>query len=276
MTWGKMDDKFHRNRKVRALRKMEGGRAALGTWLLWWSWCLDDPEISGVVPADELSPTEERDAQLLVDVGLWEVVDGGYAFHDFHTYNPTREQIEAKREADRQRLAAKRGASRENVARDSHATKTRVASRARVPSRPDPDPDPRESTPPTLALVSDVDVRLAQLVRQRFERRFLEATASPPSWSKKNVDLCQAVAVWLEKKGGDPGRVLDQTLDGFFRDGWSCSKGFPLAHLANDPAKFFKPPERQRDVSTGFCAPAPSSAFVPTSPDSVFGPEPKS
>ncbi len=146
MTWGKMDDKFHRNRKVRALRQLEGGRAALGTWVCWWSWCLDDPELTGVVPADELSAVDEASAQLLVDVGLWDRVEGGYAFHDFHAYNPTRAQIDAKREADRERVASKRKASRSDVARDSVATNTRVAPPGRVPSRPDP--DPRSPLPP--------------------------------------------------------------------------------------------------------------------------------
>lgn len=38
MPWGRMDDKFHRNEKVRRLRKIRGGREALGVWVFWWSW----------------------------------------------------------------------------------------------------------------------------------------------------------------------------------------------------------------------------------------------
>lgn len=149
MTWGKMDDKFHRNPKVRALRQTRGGRAALGTWVYWWSWCLDDPEFAGVVPANELSNAEEKCAELLVQVGLWDRIDVGYRFHDFHNYNPTKSQIEAKRAADRERVSAKRHgkradvardscASRERIESDSAASRTRVAPRARLPSRPDP------------------------------------------------------------------------------------------------------------------------------------------
>lgn len=151
MTWGKMDDKFHRNPKVRALRQTRGGRVALGTWVFWWSWCLDDPEFSGVVPASELSNADEKCAELLVQVGLWDRIDVGYRFHDFHNYNPTRSRLEAKRAADRERVSAKRNekratvacdipASRERVESESDATILRVASRARLPSRPDPDP----------------------------------------------------------------------------------------------------------------------------------------
>lgn len=148
MTWGKMDDKFHRNRKVRELVRMKGGREALGTWTFWWSWCLDDPDLTGVVPDFELDATDRRSAKLLVQVGLWDEVEGGFGFHDFTEYNPTREQREAKKEADRTRVASKRSASRENVARDNSATPPRVASEsppARVPVPTRPDPDPAES-----------------------------------------------------------------------------------------------------------------------------------
>lgn len=40
----------------------------------------------------------------LVEVGLWEVTDGGYAIHDFLQYNPSREETIAKRDD----LSAKR------------------------------------------------------------------------------------------------------------------------------------------------------------------------
>lgn len=147
MPWGRMDDKFHRNRKVRELRRVKGGREALGTWVYWWSWCLDDPDLSGFVPSDELPPADAKVAPLLVEVGLWDEVDGGYRFHDFAEYNPTRTQIEAKKKADRERVAAKREASRENVAcdnaSDSPPTITRVAS-TRVPSPSQPIPREEE------------------------------------------------------------------------------------------------------------------------------------
>lgn len=100
MTWGKMDDKFHRNRKVRELRRLKGGREALGDWAHWWSWCLDDPELTGVVPEFELDASERKSAALLVQVGLWDVVDGGYRFHDFRPYrqwsNLPREEVFAR------------------------------------------------------------------------------------------------------------------------------------------------------------------------------------
>jgi hypothetical protein len=130
-----MDDKFHRNKKVRKLRKSPAGRAALGAWAFWWSWCLDDPELTGFVPADELDAADLKSADLLCEAELWDRVEGGFRFHDFHDYNPTKKQREHKLEADRQRIAEKR-AEESNVARDSQATRKRLANesppRARV------------------------------------------------------------------------------------------------------------------------------------------------
>jgi hypothetical protein len=119
MPWGRMDDKFHRNRKVRELRKTKPGREALGVWLYWWSWCLEDPELTGFVPAVDMPAADSKAASELVRVGLWDVVSDGYQFHDFEEYNPTRDKLEAKREADRKRIAEKRAASRGDVACDS-------------------------------------------------------------------------------------------------------------------------------------------------------------
>jgi hypothetical protein len=139
MAWGRMDDKFHRNPKVRSLRQQKGGRDALGVWTYWWSWCLDGPELNGFVPRSELSSADLKAANLLVLAGLWDLAEGGFTIHDFHIYNPSRADLEHKRVADRERVAAKRAASRENVASDSPATNPRVAPHAR-----DPIPIPRE------------------------------------------------------------------------------------------------------------------------------------
>jgi len=117
MTWGRMDDKFHRNRKVRELRKMKGGREALGAWVFWWSWCLDDGELTGEVPSCELAASDLKSAELLVQVGLWDRTEAGFRYHDFHKYNPTKTQVEKKRSGDRERMAAKR-AGGERVAGD--------------------------------------------------------------------------------------------------------------------------------------------------------------
>lgn len=258
----------------------------------------------------------KRAANKLVSLGLWEDKGATWVVHDYADYQSTamRQQVEVRRAQarDRKRSQRDRERDRKRDTRDVSQRDTRIESESSdrdsgdirprygrdtaeiaqfgsndsagltpmsqhpVPSRPDLISHSERDSVATLTLVGSSSARLTPLVRTQFERRFVAMRGSPPSWSKKNVDLCQTIAIWLEAKGGEPARVLDGLLDGFFREPWAVSKGFPLALLANDPSKFLKPPERQRDVSTGFCAPAPSNAFVPTSPDSVFGPEPKS
>ena len=168
MVWGRMNDKFHRSRKVRELRKTRAGREALGTWVFWWSWCLDGEDLTGVVPADELSRDDDRCAPLLVSVGLWEPIPGGYRFHNFNRYNPTREQVDARRERDRSRRASERAVQR-GVEDDStpespsdtgagsaadSTPKSKVESHPRasqpIPSQPNPT-QPREDARSALA-----------------------------------------------------------------------------------------------------------------------------
>jgi len=122
MTWGRMDDKFHRSRKVRELRKTKEGELALSTWVYWWSWCLSDPELTGIVSEDDLTTRERPRAKLLVSVGLWEEVPGGYKFHDFHEYNPTKDQRQKKLDNDKAISAAKRAESRATSPTASRAT----------------------------------------------------------------------------------------------------------------------------------------------------------
>ena len=201
MPWGRMDDKFHRHQKVRALRRDKAGREALGVWVFWWSWCLDDAELTGFVPRDELSPADLKAAEVLVRVDLWDKVEGGFRFHNFQKWNPTRDQVEAKREADRKRISAKREGNRENVARDIDATRTRhdedVASESHAsrnevareslpraspspsPSQPSPtkDPDP-------AALVAD-----SSFHRRALERVVGEVRGRPWSVPKQRFAM---------------------------------------------------------------------------------------
>lgn len=50
--------------------------------------------------------------QLLVDAGLWEEVPGGYRVHDYHDYQPSREEVEAEREAARARMQRRRSSKK--------------------------------------------------------------------------------------------------------------------------------------------------------------------
>lgn len=248
MPWGRMDDKFHRNRKVRELRRRKGGREALGTWVYWWSWCLDEPDLVGFVPADELPPADAKTAPLLVEVGLWDEVEGGYQFHDFGEYNPTRDQVDAKRRADRERVASKRGASREDVACDipcdTPATITRVASTRRAPaSQPLPNPtQSQEERERTRARVHDPPISdTAGRALSRLQET-LGATWDLRSWLAE-----------LERIAGKPESEFVRVLAALAADSWVREKPARAnpGHVIKHWAKYLTPdpPRRLRDAA---------------------------
>ncbi len=221
MPWGKMDDKFHRNRKVKALRRKKGGRTALGVWAYWWSWCLDDSELTGVVPVEELEGEDAKAADLLVEVGLWDIVPEGYRFHDFDEYNPSKQQVEAKREADRKRAADRRAAEKlanpSRVAADSDAILSGICSESHPRARtgmggeglgslaPDPDPE-LEAFPTTSATRWQLLDRAYQGAYQRTHAgktcakspKYAEHMRTVVDWSIENRltdEQCRAVVM---------------------------------------------------------------------------------
>lgn len=123
MTWFKVDDGFYRHRKVRKLGKDRV--AAVGLWALAGNWCADNTT-DGFIPAEQVATWDPRLklAGRLVDVVLWHEseVDGerGYQFHQWEDFQPTRESIEAEREAWRRRKAKQRSSTKSKG--ESHGT----------------------------------------------------------------------------------------------------------------------------------------------------------
>lgn len=104
MTWFKVDDSMWSHPKVLSIPKRRRF-AAMGAWLaagLWSAAHLTD----GVVPdavLDELGvPTSARDD--LVRVSLWSRRSPGVSFVNWDEYQPTREQVEAKRRSAAERV----------------------------------------------------------------------------------------------------------------------------------------------------------------------------
>ncbi len=143
MPWARFDDKFYAHPKTYRLGKLR--LPAIGLHLCAVTWCCD-LLTDGIVPADAvtmLGGTRQL-AQALVDAGMWHYSDerGEYLIHDFDVYNPTREQVEKRREDWRRRQGRSRKGSRGDSngvsRRDTVESQQRVnESRSRTRSRGD-------------------------------------------------------------------------------------------------------------------------------------------
>ncbi len=133
MPWFKVDDSFAGSPKRAACPP-----AAIGVWVTAGSWCAQQLT-DGFVPSHMLAMFggRSKDAESLVAAGLWEVADGGWQFHDWEKYQPSREQVEADRHAarERQRRAREKAKSQRESQRDA-AEVTAVVTVP--PTRPDP------------------------------------------------------------------------------------------------------------------------------------------
>lgn len=107
MPWFKVDDNLAFHAKVVA-----AGNPAMGLWVRAGSWSADQLT-DGFVP-DHMLPALGTSAQAkrLVEVRLWEKADGGFRFHEWNRdgRQPTRADVEKRREEDRVRKAEARAA----------------------------------------------------------------------------------------------------------------------------------------------------------------------
>jgi len=99
MAWFKVDDGFFSSRKVLSIRRDER-LEAVGLWVTLGAWSskeLTDGFIPDAV-LDEFSPHPFA-IDALINSGLWLKVDNGIQFHDWKDYQPTRDEVIAKRDA---------------------------------------------------------------------------------------------------------------------------------------------------------------------------------
>lgn len=104
MTWFKVDDGFYDHPKVATL-----SMAARGLWVSAGSYCarhLTD----GVITARQVRVLGGTKTQInaLLEEGLWRTIEGekgakSYAFHDWFSMQPSRKEVEEKRESARER-----------------------------------------------------------------------------------------------------------------------------------------------------------------------------
>lgn len=102
VTWVKLDDLLPGHSKIR-----RAGPSAAWLYIAGLCYCsryLTD----GFVPDVELAGLGNYGllrarhlAGVLIQIGLWEQVNGGYCVHDYLDYQPSKEKVEGQREAKR-------------------------------------------------------------------------------------------------------------------------------------------------------------------------------
>lgn len=110
MTWFKVDDQLANHPKARA-----AGLPAMGLWAVAGAWSSGYLK-NGFVPDWYVTswPQGRKLAERLVSANLWTIAEGGWQFHEWEQWQPTREQVEAEREATRKRVERWRNERRKN------------------------------------------------------------------------------------------------------------------------------------------------------------------
>lgn len=103
MTWFHIDDRMPDHPKTIA-----AGNAAIGLWTRCGGYA-SKHSTDGFIPREIAANFGSvSQAKRLVDVGLWITVPGGYQMKDFLDYNPSSDQVKAKRKATAKRVAEHR------------------------------------------------------------------------------------------------------------------------------------------------------------------------
>jgi len=155
MPWVKISDDFPKNVKV--ISAGLEARALYVTALCHCNEKLTDgfvdplflPALAMITGITDLEGCIDK----LLEVGLWEAIDGGYIVHDYHDYNPTKEQALKTRE-ERAKAGQKGGIK--SAASKTQAKPKQIASKTEAKVNPVPVPVPvpdpqREESPPSAA-----------------------------------------------------------------------------------------------------------------------------
>lgn len=188
MPWFKVDDQLAFNAKVVA-----AGNSAIGLWARAGSWSsaqLTDGFIPTHMANAMANPMANPcDPDALVIAGLWDVVEGGYQFHDWADFQPSaeaeREKRKARSQAGRKGAEARWGGKTDGKSHSkSHGKPIANECDRNAPSRPVP------SNAEAKASSSDVD------------------TPDPGTQFSPDIeDLCQHLADHIAKNGNKVGTI---------------------------------------------------------------------
>jgi hypothetical protein len=140
VVWFRADDTLAFNAAV-----VRAGNAAMGLWLRAGTWCaqqLTDGHVPRHIAATLGSPAQMK---RLVEAGLWHETETGFLFHEWNASNPTRAEVENRRQSEakkksafRQRRAGQDGVSPGDSPVDSPGDSPVDSPGDSPVSRPDP------------------------------------------------------------------------------------------------------------------------------------------
>lgn len=224
MTWFKVDDALHSHPKV-----MAAPLAALGLWVVAGSWSaanLTDGFVA-VQVLPRLHPDAVTLADELVTAGLWKRAKGGYQFHDWANYQPSRDDVLEERRKWAEKKAKQRSAKKSpgDTQGDSPGESQGSRSRSRPEGSKEPSkprkratqiPDPFELTDAMKQWVRDNTPNIdGWRQHQMFidhhrskETVFKDWTAAWRNWMRKAQGFAEDNAV----RRGDPStRIISAT-----------------------------------------------------------------
>lgn len=105
LSWVRVQSGISRNHKTLELLPQKGGDRALNVFIFGLGYCAEQGN-DGFIPQGALGLIHgtPRAAQMLVDVGMWIPVHGGWDVHGYAEYQPTSEEARAR--SDKARKAA--------------------------------------------------------------------------------------------------------------------------------------------------------------------------
>jgi len=226
MPWGRLDDGLYDHPKLDALGRSK--LPAVGLWTLSISWS-NRRLTDGFVPADRIRALggTKAIAEILADVGMFDRVAGGYAIHDFLTFNDSAETVQARRNQAAERQRRHRSVtdevtppSQRDSRRDkgvSHSTHARASAPASRPgpseSRPDSPQPPASGGRPSRtngtsprqaakAEAADVDAKRREKRWRANQRKLAYARGSITEEQCADMDRRDApldeIPDWLE------------------------------------------------------------------------------
>ncbi|GAA4175938.1 hypothetical protein [Gryllotalpicola koreensis] len=205
MPWFKIDDAFWSHPKTLRLSP-----EAVALWVRAGTYASQN-RTDGVIDAHILPVFGgvSGASQELIDAGLWEPHERGFVFHDWDDYQPSKADIDARREADRARKAewrekkaAKRGdKSASTDVGKSASTKPSNAQGTRLPEGWNP---PTEEIASARQYAPHVDLKAEH-------ERFTDYWLSTPGIKGRKTDWVRTWRNWMKTAES---RAKPQTVQG--------------------------------------------------------------